>query len=231
MTHSKYADDVAYLLHSRKYTDSKRILTFISSQHGVFSGVYRLKKRAASPAPFQRYALSLIGTGDLKTIQQLEPEASSLALAERALFCAIYLNELCFRLLDDGNFDSLLFSSYELTLVKLQQAKDKSLQEVLLRRFELLLLEKQGLGINMSQDTDGESINKEAHYKFIAQHGFQRISEHEVIEYPLVDGETLLNIASDEWNGKALKFAKQFCRYSLRPLLGAKPIKARELFT
>jgi DNA repair protein RecO (recombination protein O) len=45
-----------------------------------------------------------------------------------------------------------------------------------------------------------------------------------------IRGQDILAIDNDEWHVDSLKAAKKISRIAMRPIVGDKPIKSRELF-
>jgi DNA repair protein RecO (recombination protein O) len=91
----------AYFLHSRPYRESSLLVDFFTAEQGRMSGVSRgvRKARGSVPQLFQPLLLDVAGTGELKTLKQVEMAGPALMLAGTPLFSAFYLNELLVRLL------------------------------------------------------------------------------------------------------------------------------------
>lgn len=222
--------DLAYLFHSRPYTDSKVILEFFTKSRGRISGVFRLpsKKRPFKPQPFCPYALSWLGRGDLKTLTVIDAIAAPVPLAGKCMFCGMYLNELLLRLLQKEDPHEHLFQHYAATLSHLSRADQL---EPVLRAFEFGLLEELGYGIDFSLDSSGQRIGEESSYLFSPGEGFVRCSGAVLKEASFqFKGKDLLRIALGDIDTTSAVAAKRLSRLMLAPLLGSKPLKSRELF-
>ena len=227
-----------FILHTRQFSDSKKILVAFTRAHGRISFVLRQSKKAPKPKNFTECLFSWIGRSDLKTLTDFEELGSPILNVGRSLFCGIYLNELCIRLLVENQQNEQAFDQYSETITKLRKCGDDSkLMEVLLRRFEFSLLSSLGLAINFSHCVNGELIASGTRYfKYEPQMGFQVV--HKDHEYALDSSNArfffekdLTDIREQQWSSSALRAAKRLSRLALAPLLGEKPLKSRELFT
>jgi len=221
-----------FVLHSRNYTDSKKILHLFTYTFGLISAVIRESKRNQLPRPFVKCYFELSGRGGLKTIRSAESLSAPVVQEGRGLFCGIYLNELITRALPDGEGFDELVRLYDETIVKLGVAIEHKLHEVLLRRFELVLLQEMGLGMSFTHCIDGQRIlPDDSCYVYGEGQGFRRVNLSPSSRPDIFTGAHLNAINVQDWNKESLLAAKHISRLALRPLLGNKPIKARELFT
>ena len=118
-----------------------------------------------------------------------------------------------------------LFPLYQQTLVELLEQHEL---EVVLRRFELQLLDALGYGYDFATDAvSGETVVAEGYYRFDPEQGCHREMGDPAGCFP---GESLLAIASGDFSKAVRPAAKRICRMALQPLLGDKPLKSRELF-
>ena len=154
----------------------------------------------------------------------LEGDGNPQRLQGKALFSAMYLNELLVRLLKPEESCEILFEDYERALAELASGQPV---EVALRRFEKRLL--QALGYSLSfPDVDTTEF-------------FYFSMDCEWL--PLSDGITrqqqarsfraseLQAIARDDYqDADVLRAAKRLMRLALAPLLGDKPLHSKELF-
>ena len=229
----------AYLLHSRKYTDSRIIVELLTQDFGVISGVYRVKTRKKIAASLPNFAPLLVSVGkghNLKTIYDIESSALGLPLVSNALFAAMYVNELLLRVLPKDDVNEGVYQLYESVLAELNRLTHFSLAdiEVPLRRFELKLLALLGYGLDFQCDTEGERILPEMLYRCDVEFGFTPIAINQntgsVVKHQY-SGEHLQLIAENNFsNSDVRKSAKLLTRMLLQPLLGDKPLKSRELF-
>lgn len=221
----------AYLIHSRKYTDSKLIIELLTEDFGKISGVLRIpntkKQPYRLPQVFHRFFVSWKSSNSLASIQKLEKLPHNFALVGRDSFCGLYVNELVQRLCVEHEDYQGLFDQYEYVLNALAKAQQQShSQEQALRLFEFYLLEVLGYGFDFNVDVLGEPIELSRHYVY--EGGFSQVDEF----FPRsLSGEMLRNIAQYDWNNPdVLRVAKHLTREALRPLLGSKPLYSRELF-
>ena len=222
----------AYVLHVRRYTDSKNIVSFIAETTGRTSCVVRVSKKAAPLQPFVSYEIAYSGKGSLKTLASADQTERFDLPPGRPTYCGMYLNELLVKLLPELESHDALLSAYQETLKKLTVADNAQIQEILLRRFEFTLLDEFGLGFHFDRCADFSEIeaSDEAEYKFVAGEGFVQVAPA-LSQYAITfTGSALSEIAREEWTVQSLRAAKALSRLALRPLLGYQELKARELF-
>lgn len=221
----------AFLLHSRKFSDSQVILRFLTETDGLVSAIFRVPaKRASPPRPFVPVAINWAGRSELKSLRLYEEDGSAFPLKGRTLFCGLYINELLCRVLQAEEPCRKMFEDYASVMAQLSLAANQNeLQEVLLRRFEFQLLAAQGLGLDFQVDSKGEAISasSDGRYEFQVSNGFVRQQEPSDFGFT---AQSLHDIAHGVWNKESLNTAKRICRAALKPLLGDAPIKSRELF-
>ena len=229
-----------FLLHSRKYTDSKNIVSLLTQNFGLVSAVFRVQKRKSvtqSLPPFTPFKISWFGKQTLKTVSDWEVESVMMNLHQNALFCGLYVNELIVRLVKEGEELVELFSAYSLAISQLSYDSLALHQlEAILRVFELNLLREIGLEISMTLDIKEQPIidSDAVFYQYINEQGFQRIentSLDPIYRRQAFSGSQIANIARQNWTNDSLQAAKRLTRLVFAPLLGDKPIKARELFS
>lgn len=217
----------AYFLHARPYRETSFLLDIFTAEQGRISGVWRGARRGKAGVPqlFQPVLLEAAGSGDLKSLRQVEAAGPALMLAGTPLFSAFYLNEILVRLLPRDETQSSLFIAYADTLGCL---RDGSEPAALLRRFECHLLETLGYGIDFSHDSDtGEPVSVAFDYDFHPDRGFSRRRHAGA----LFNGAVLLQLAAGDFvSPAAASAAKRINRMALARLLGNRPLKSREFF-
>lgn len=218
----------AYVLHSRAFSDSKILLEMLTRSMGRVKAVARApsKKNRTQYQMFQPLAVGFFGAGELKTVTLCEATPGRrLQLGGDSLFCALYINELVQRLTSLEDVDTPLFCAYETALGELSSTSSAGEREQALREFELKLLTSTGYGINLSEDSSGAKIRTSAKYCFDPNNGF-RVAEHDGIS-----GASLLAAATGDFSQvQTRQEIKRILRAALKPLLGERPIKSRELF-
>ena len=105
--------------------------------------------------------------------------------------------------------------------------KSSSEKEYSLRIFENQLLHELGYGLDFNDDIEGNPIKINGLYDFIEDQGFSAQTEGKIL------GGILLNIVSPNQvtpDSEGLNTLKKLNRKRLKPLLGDKPLKSKELF-
>ncbi|PCJ39932.1 MAG: DNA repair protein RecO [SAR86 cluster bacterium] len=224
----------AYLLHSRPYRDTSLLVDFITQDFGriraVAKGVRSPKSRTrALLQPFIPLIINLSGKSELKTLGQVESQTNSVALKHKALFAAMYVNELLVRLIHKQESDIEIFSLYAETLIKLSVNAEI---EPVLRSFELNLLELLGYGIDFSVLDELAKNDKRIHwYYFHHDSGFERVNEANAKTEKYFSNHALQQIADRNFiEPETQKSAKRLLRAAFSAHLGDKPLSSRNLF-
>lgn len=229
----------AYLIHTRKYTDARVLVNLLTLRYGRISGVLRQKRSAKHHTimGFTPLIASWKGQGSLKTLLMLEPSSGSYLLSGRSLYCGLYLNELIQRAVPEEDPVDEIFQAYGLTLHRLseiplekKQQIDTELQ-ICLRGFEFSILESLGFGLNFYEDTHQNMLEPTSTYRFQEGEGFMLDINAKVDNRYTYTGATLLGVGSGDFDNEiTLRAARNICRLALRPLIGEKPLRAREFF-
>ena len=167
------------------------------------------------------------GRGAMKTLRQAEPISLGLPLTGINLYSAMYVNELVGRVLEHETPYPALFHDYLQAITELAQVENP---EPPLRRFELALLSALGYGVDFLHCAGtGEPVDPDMTYRYREQKGFIASVRRDNLTFL---GNELIAIAERRFVTKdQLKAAKRFTRIALKPYLGGKPLKSRELFT
>jgi len=223
----------AFLLHARDFRDTSLLVELLTPDAGRIGAVARGVRsqrrgisRRALLQPLVPLWISWGGRGELKTLQQIEVRAPAVALQGRALFSVLYLNELLCRLLPRDDPHPELFVDYETALSQLQNDPRIDLP---LRRFELRLLESLGYGCSLAVDADGEILRADSWYRFDGDSGLRRLLGP--ASDALAGADLLEFVAAGDVSDAARRTLKRLCRQALRPHLGERPLKSRQLFT
>jgi DNA repair protein RecO (recombination protein O) len=224
--------DNGFILHRYPYRETSVILECFLQDHGRVSIVAKGVRTERSPLkgllqPFTPLHFNACGKSQLKTLTLSETVGTPIILKGVSLMSAWYMNELLMRLLPKEEHNSHLYFTYHATLLALENsnALEKSL-----RIFEKNLLEALGYELPLTHDANSRhAIVYDHYYQFVPEHGFIQIEKKEGVD--IFIGEDLQAIANDQFtNPKALQAAKRLMRLAIRPLLGGKPLKTRELF-
>ena len=137
---------------------------------------------------------------------------------------AFYLNELSYRVIPASEPQEYIYELYQKHLKQLVDCNDF---EPVLRSYEYQLLEALGFGVEFDMDADGDEIKDKYYYQYIPELGLV------VTDNPQmgVNGKVLKRMANGGFaDPEVRKPAKYLSRYLLKPLLGNKALKSRELF-
>lgn len=220
-----------FVLHRRPYSESSLILDVFSEEYGritLMSKGARSKRSNLKGAlqPFTPLLMKWSGNGSMKTLRQAEAISLGLPLTGINLYSAMYVNELVGRVIENDTPYPALFHDYLQVLTELAQSDNP---EPALRRFELALLSALGYGVDFLHCAGtGEPVESTMTYRFREQKGFIASVRKDNLTFY---GNELVAISERRFTNKEqLKAAKRFTRIALKPYLGGKPLKSRELF-
>lgn len=142
-------DARAYVLYASPWRETSLIVQGFARAHGRITLVAKGARRPYSTlrpvlVGFQPLWLSWSGDGEVHTLMRAESGPVRL-LAGRAMMSAWYMSELILRLLPREDPYPGVFDAYEQALNSLAQAEGSS--AAVLRRFEWLLLDEAGYGV------------------------------------------------------------------------------------
>lgn len=221
----------AFILHTRFYTESSLLVDLFVENAGKITVLAKGARRNKSPLkgilqPFTPLIVQYSGTGEIKTLRQVEAMSLALPLVSISLYSAFYLNELLHRVLVAETDMPTLFEHY---LFSLQQLAKQVPAENVLRSFELVLLENLGYNVDFFHcSVTGDDIIVSMSYQFQIEKGFVSSLLQNSNSFT---GEQILALGNRQfYNQDTLKAAKRFTRMVLKPYVGSKPFKSRELF-
>ncbi|MFT7109767.1 MAG: DNA repair protein RecO (recombination protein O) [Psychrobacter glaciei] len=225
----------AYVLHVRSYKETSALVDLITPDYGLIRCMARGMKRnlmqGQSLQPFVNYSIFFSGDSDLKNLDRYESLSLPLALKGDALFSGFYVNEIILRALRSQIEieDEALFDAYEASLVSLNSDD----LEQSLRQFELTVLEHMGQNYQWEVDfKTGEVVAETSYYGFFVEQGMTQVSQAYVNSNPngCFLGGDLINLSHLDFSASStLKMSKRLLRLAIRPIIGYKPIQAREL--
>lgn len=230
---------LAYVLHSRPYQDTHLIVDLLTERVGRQSVMVRYAKANHAKSriwqAFNLLELAWRGRSELPLVTEAEILNSSHALSGTALFCGFYMNELLQKLWPKGDASTLIWSLYQQTLSLLTEPH---LLEPGLRRFEYLLLQELGVGIDFYADAQAMPIISAQYYHYQPGRGWQISIETErsilgadlqLLSQLLTQdsswSERVACIPSSVWLS-----AKRLSRQMLALLLEGRELKSRQLF-
>ncbi|MFA5596298.1 MAG: DNA repair protein RecO [Pusillimonas sp.] len=145
---SRVTEAGGYLLHASSWRETSLLIQVFTRNYGQVALVAKGAKRPYSVlrpvlGGFQPLLLSWTGSNEIKTLTRAE-SAGIRPLSGKAFMSAWYLNELILRLLPREDPHPQLFDAYDAALVQLAAGGGAALA---LRRFEWILLEETGYGL------------------------------------------------------------------------------------
>ncbi|USH02928.1 DNA repair protein RecO [Grimontia kaedaensis] len=221
-----------FVLHSRPYSETSLILDVFSENHGRVSLMAKGARGKRSPLkgalqPFTPLLMKWSGRGEMHTLRHAEAMGLAIPLSGNALFSGFYLNEILSRVVEPETAYHQLFFDYVNALTDLAQHSNP---EPALRCFELALLDSLGYGVDFLHCAgSGEPVDASMTYIFREQQGF--VASLMKSNNLTFTGSDLEALATRQFStAEQLKAAKRFTRLALKPYLGSKPLKSRELF-
>ena len=223
-----------FVLHSYPYRETSLIVEVFSRDHGRVGLVAKGARRPMSQLrgvlmAFQPLLIDWSGGGEMKTLVRAEWQGGQPLLGGQALLCAYYLNELLMRLLPREDPHPVLFRAYGDALRALAAGEG---QEVILRRFELALLQELGYGLQLDSDADGAPVRPELRYAYIIERGAVPLDEYGIDDPSVVAGRVLLDMARGDFREpETLAGAKALMRRLIQHYLGGQVLQSRRVFT
>jgi DNA repair protein RecO (recombination protein O) len=222
----------AFVLHSRPWSETSLLLDLFSEESGrvrlIAKGARsRRSNLKGTLQPFTPLLVRWGGRGEVKTLRSAEAVSLALPLSGITLYSGLYVNELVSRVLEDETRFSELFFDYLHCIQAL--AGTNGSPEPALRRFELSLLGHLGYGVDFLHCAgSGDEVSDTMTYRYREEKGFIASL---VVDNNSFTGFELKALANREFPDVAtLRAAKRFTRIALKPYLGGKPLKSRELF-
>lgn len=222
----------AYVLHARHYRETSGLIEFFTKDHGricLLAKGYKSNTRSRKSflQPFRKLSIAWVGRSELKTLTISEEQNTPVKLDSQTLISGLYLNEIMIRLLQPLDPHPELFTMYEKAIHLLAGSENI---EVVLRLFERDILDLLGYGLQLNTSCDGEDIDEDHQYCYIADMGPIKSSKP-FDGGVLLKGKTLLSLSSSAMHDPGvLQEAKSLMRYVMSRYIGDKPLKTRELF-
>lgn len=214
--------EAAWVLHRRPYRETSALVELLTAE-GRQRCVIRGRGRDALLSPFLPLMVELGPVRDLRSLKSIEAMGPAVALQNKALFCGLYINELCVRLLPEQDPCPALVLSYSQTLLALSRGEI----EPALRSFEMDLLEALGFSWSVAHLEDGAPVTANALYWVHPETGPRLAPSGASDAY---SGQVLAQVQAREYSTSGvLSAAKRLNRARLQALLGSKPLQSREL--
>lgn len=222
-----------FVLHRRAYSETSLLVDVFTEDTGRLSLLAKGARARRSAwksvlQPFTPLLLRWSGKGGLKILTKAEPAAITLPLQQTALYSGFYVNELICRVLEQETAQPQLFQDYLRCLTEL--AGTPLAVEPVLRRFEFQLLQSLGYGVDFLHCAgSGQPIDENMTYRYREEQGFMASLIKDNLTFY---GRDLLAFEQRRFDDSTvLQAAKRFTRLALKPYLGSKPLKSRELFS
>lgn len=220
---TRVLDEPIVALHARPYRETSLIVSGLSLNHGRVSLLgrgMRRAKRGRLLQPLSCYRVSWSGRSSLLTLTGFEVELQPLLKGDE-LAAGFYVAELISRLVGDREPHPRIFAAARWALESLPLDV-----ESVLRRFERVLLEELGYGIDFEHEAvSGEPIRPDRRYRLVPDSGFTAVDSPR--GYP---GDAICAIGRDDFAGELeRKLAKRIFRQALASHLGPRPLASRSL--
>ncbi|GJM08324.1 MAG: DNA repair protein RecO [Lysobacteraceae bacterium] len=230
----RVSEQPAWLLHQRPWQETGALIDFLTPDYGRISLIARgvrsgRSKRRGELVPFQALSISWSGRGDLPTLSSVEAIGDATFLMGTALSCGFYVNELTLRLMAQGDVSRGCFAAYSEVI---QSLAHDGAPGPALRAFELRLLAEQGYALDLTHAEDGAAVLAERRYVYDPERGLVETTDaSRTADWrPVVSGDTLLALADKQLRGgEQARQARRLLEAALRPHLGDRPLRSREL--
>ncbi|NHH80561.1 DNA repair protein RecO [Burkholderia gladioli] len=192
----RVSEQPGFVLHSYPYRETSLIIDVLTRDHGRVALVAKGAKRPHSALrgvlqTFQPLSLSWSGKSEMRTLTGAEWVGGMLPLGGDALLCGFYVNELLVKFCAREDPFPPLFQHYLVTLARL--AHDEPAVQVL-RSFERVLLRETGYARALNRTTARRSVQPEGRYVFDPERGVREASDELPAHWPVVAGQTLLDM-------------------------------------
>lgn len=220
-----------FVLHSYPYKETSLIVDVFSRDHGRLSLVAKGAKRPTSALrsvlqTFQPLNISWTGKSEIRTLTTAEWVGGMLPLEKSALLCGFYLNELLVKFLLREESNTILFDLYVSSLNQLAHNESAA---IVLRKFELILLQQSGLIGDLTYCVSSRArIVSEGLYVLEPGVGVRVAGSVENI--PQVSGKTLLDMSAGNYlDPQTQAQSKQLMRFLLSFHLHGAPLNTRQI--
>lgn len=245
---------LAYLIHAKPYRNTSLLIDFFTKEHGfikaIAKGVRSTSSRASSKKlnkmgllqPFCLLYTSFYGRSSLLSLNNVElaEQPCNFNNNRYQLSVGYYINELLYYLCakSSGIVYDNLFDKYNNLLVNLSNyylsyisESNQSISntsnikiEILLREFELDLLDNIGYGLRY------DNIDPDLYYSYNFEEGFYIINNNSDNKILVIKGNIILNIKNKDWaDQNTLIVTKKLLRNIINFHVGNKKFYSRDL--
>jgi len=221
----RVSDQPAFILRRRDWRDSSLLLDIFTRDYGCIRVMAKGARRNPAKAPYQPFAMLTVswrGQHELKTLTGIESIA--LPVDESNYLALLYTNELINAMLPPQEENPAIFSAY----LELLQNANRKINEGVLRRFELELMQSLGYFPDISADAlSGQPIQAHNYYQFVINSGFVTCAES---DRNSVSGESVMAWLKEDYRqGAVLRLAKSVLRSTIDFNLHGKALKSRDV--
>jgi DNA repair protein RecO (recombination protein O) len=220
-----------FVLHAYPYKETSLIVDVFSRDHGRLALVAKGAKRPHSKLrsvlqTFQPLTMGWSGKSEVRTMISAEWVGGMLPLEKTALLCGFYLNELLVKfLIRDEPFPAL----FDLYVSTLNQLAHNEAAAIVLRKFELALLQESGLLADIS-DCSQTKMKVDAGKKYVLDPNFGVRPARVAETIPVVLGKTLLDMSAGEYADTTThQQSKQLMRFLLAHHMHGAPLHTRQI--
>lgn len=220
-----------YVLHKRAYRESSALLEVFTQNYGrvglVHRGARRAAKRGDDVQPFFELSLSWSGRGDLYTLTRSDVLSGTVIGATARVMCGLYLNELILYMMPRMLPCADLYRSYADTVSRMNSDQDV---ELLLRRFEMRLLDSAGYGLQLAHEAEfNQAIDPAGWYLYDHTKGPLKHT-YSPENHNVISGNTLIWLRSlTDRDKDAMREAKRLLRAIIDYHLDNRPLQSREI--
>tara|TARA_B100001057_G_scaffold430006_1_gene456459 strand:- start:910 stop:1599 length:690 start_codon:yes stop_codon:yes gene_type:complete len=217
----------AFLLHQRPYGNTSVMAEMFTLDNGRISVIARGAKNPKSKffgvlSPFSKLRITYRGRSELKTLTNVDKEDIFSNSFSKLSYTLLYINELLIKILPQGAPQKELFNLYDKFLLEIKTSNEI---DIILRRFEIDLLEMLGYGINFINEVDsGHSIDADKLYDFVPELGFKESPNG------IFNGKEIISISKLDFENINKKKFKSLTTMAIGYSLDGGDLKSRQIF-
>ena len=224
-----------FVLHTIPYRETSLLVDLLTRHHGrvrcVARGFRKPNKKGVTRAlfPYTEQLFHWQGRGELKTLNRADTVQAPVFLQGESLFIGLYINEVLYKLLHQYDSHESLYEFYCQLMIQLSA---QGLDQAILRRFEIHLLDELGYGLVLDAEAEsGNPISAERFYRYIPEHGLRESGEQPTDSNPLLRGADIIAIARGDFEQQsAIRTAKRLTRQVIDFYLDGRELNSRELY-
>lgn len=224
-----------FILHTIPYRETSLLVDIFTLNHGrlrcVAKGFRKPNKKGIAKTlfPYTEHHFQWQGRGELKTLTQADPIQAPVFLKQESLFVGLYINELLYKLLHQNDPHQSLYEFYRQLMT---QQSTSEIQQPVLRRFEMLLLEELGYGLVLDAEAEtGQAVSSEHLYYYIPDQGLKLIQDQTADNLHAFSGADIMALCQGQLEQQSvLRAAKKLTRQVIDFYLDGKELNSRELY-